>query len=94
MSSSTAAGPSASAEIYDTDRFGELYYGSRQPNPRNVGLAARFMISLFERHNIAFALLGGWAIFLRGNTRSTEDVDFTVATTMDLLKAAMLPEQR
>lgn len=91
MSSSTAA---ASAEIYDTDRFGELYYGSREPDQRNLGLAARFMISLFERHNITFALLGGWAVFLRGNTRTTEDVDFTVATTMDLLKAAMLPEPR
>lgn len=91
MSSSTAA---ASAEIYDTDRSGELYYGSREPDQRNLGLAARFMISLFERHNITFALLGGWAVFLRGNTRTTEDVDFTVATTMDLLKAAMLPEPR
>lgn len=94
MSSSTAAGPSASAEIYDTDRFGELYYGSRQPDQRNVGLAARFMVSFFQCRNITFAFLGGWAVFLRGNTRTTEDVDFTVATTMDLLKAAMLPEQR
>jgi hypothetical protein len=94
MSSSTAAAPVASAEIYDTDRFGELYYGSREPDPRNLGLAARFMISLFRRHDITFALLGGWAIFLRGGTRSTEDVDFTVATTMDHLKEAMLLEQR
>lgn len=94
MSSSMSTASSASAEIYDTDRFGELYYGSRDPDQRNVGLAARFMISLFQRRNITFALLGGWAVFLRGNTRSTEDVDFTVATTMDLLKTAMLPEQR
>ncbi|KPM42188.1 hypothetical protein AK830_g4440 [Neonectria ditissima] len=94
MSSITAAASPASAEIYDTDRFGELYYVSREPDQRNLGLAARFMISLFRRHNIAFALLGGWAIFLRGGTRSTQDVDFTVATTMDLLKEAMLPEQR
>ena len=94
MFSSTAAAPSASAEIYDIDRFGELYYGSREPDQRNLGLAARFMISLFRRHNITFALLGGWAILLRGGTRSTQDVDFTVATTMDLLKEAMLPEQR
>ena len=35
----------ASAEIYDTDRFGELYYGSREPDQRHLGLAARFMIS-------------------------------------------------
>lgn len=94
MSASTAAAPSASAEIYDTDRFGELYYGSRAPSHRNLGLAARFMISLFQRHNITFALLGGWAVFLRGGGRSTEDVDFTVATTMDLLKKTMMPEQR
>jgi len=94
MTSSTAAAPSDSAEIYNTDRFGELYYGSREPDQRNLGLAARFMISLFQRRNITFALLGGWAVFLRGGTRSTEDVDFTVASTMDLLKGAMLPEQR
>lgn len=94
MSSSTAAAPSALADFYDTDRFGELYYGSREPEQRNLGLAAQFMISLFRRHNITFALLGGWAIFHRGGTRSTQDVDFTAATTMDLLKEAMLPEQR
>ncbi|KAK0740765.1 hypothetical protein B0T18DRAFT_215834 [Schizothecium vesticola] len=52
------------------------------------------MISLFQRRNITFALLGGWAVFLRGGTRTTEDVDFTAASTMNLLKEAMLPEQR
>lgn len=89
-----AAASSASAEIYDTDRFGELYYGSREPDQRHLGLAARFMISLFQRRDITFALLGGWAVFLRGGTRFTQDVDFTVAATMDLLKEAMLPEPR
>lgn len=89
-SSSTVIG----AEIYDTDRFGTLYYGSRNPPIANLGLAAAYMISLFRRHKITFAFMGGWAVFLRGGQRSTQDIDLTVAGSMDDVKAIMLQEQR
>ncbi|KAB5530358.1 hypothetical protein GE09DRAFT_390151 [Coniochaeta sp. 2T2.1] len=94
-----AADPSNSsaailAEIYDTDRFGELYYGSNDLDDRNLGLAARYMVSLLRRHGIPFAFLGGWAMRLRGGDRSTQDIDIAVAgyVGMDYLKAVMLQE--
>ncbi|KAB5581053.1 hypothetical protein GE09DRAFT_461148 [Coniochaeta sp. 2T2.1] len=84
------------AEIYDTDRFGELYYGSNDPPDRNLGLAARYMVSLLRRHGIPFAFLGGWAIRLRGGRRATQDIDIAVAgyMGMDYLKAVLLQEPR
>jgi len=82
------------AEIYDTDRFGELYHGSRNPPLENLGLAARYMISLFRKHSIPFAILGGWAVYLRSGQRRTEHVDITVACSMEDLRSALMPEQR
>lgn len=84
----------AMAEIYNTDRFAELYYAARNAPMANVGLAARFLIELFQTHAIPFAFLGGWAIHLRGNTRATEDVDIAVGVDMDRLKQILLAESR
>lgn len=84
----------AMAEIYNTDRFAELYYAARNAPMGNVGLAARFLIELFRRNSIAFAFIGGWAIHLRGNTRATEDVDIAVGTNMENLKEILLAEER
>jgi hypothetical protein len=86
-SNSTPA-PSA-AEVYDTTRFGELYYGSREPQVNDLCLAARFLIQIFE-NEFPFAFLGGWAMYMRGSPRQTQDVDIVVGTTMERLKALLL----
>lgn len=91
---SSSSSTTIKAEVYDTDRFGTLYHGSRNPPMANLGLAAAYMISLFRLHNISFAFVGGWAIFLRGGQRSTQDIDLAVAGNMDDVKAIMLQEQR
>lgn len=90
----TTSGAIVQAEIYDTERFSTLYLGSRNPPMGNLGLAAAYMISLFRRHEITFAFMGGWALFLRGGQRSTQDIDLAVAGYMDDLKAIMSQERR
>ncbi|SPN97467.1 uncharacterized protein DNG_00981 [Cephalotrichum gorgonifer] len=84
----------AAAEIYDTNRFSVLYHNSRRPSPQHLGLAARFLISLFRSHSIFFAFLGGWAVYLRGGARRTEDVDVSVAVSMERLEAILVQEER
>ncbi|KAI6538372.1 hypothetical protein MCOR16_001758 [Pyricularia oryzae] len=51
MSAGTTGDISAapSAEIYDTDRFGELYYASRDIPTQNLGLAGRYLTSVFKK---------------------------------------------
>jgi hypothetical protein len=87
--SNSAPAPSA-AEVYDTTRFGELYYGSRQPRVHDLCLAATFLIQIFERAGIPFAFLGGWAMYMRGSPRQTQDVDIAVGTTMENLTTLLL----
>ena len=82
------------AEVYDTTRFDQLYYASRSPTTVNLGLAARYMSSVFTAHHIDYAIIGGWAVYLRGSGRQTQDVDVTVATTMALLKQTLLSKSR
>lgn len=82
------------AEIYDTDRFAELYYPSNTADLLQLGLAARFIASLFEAHQITYAFIGGWAVYLRGGRRRTQDIDITVATTMDNLKQILTAQSR
>jgi hypothetical protein len=86
--------PAPLAEVYDTTRFGELYYGSRAPETNDLCLAARFMIQIFEYYRIPFAFLGGWAMYVRGSPRRTQDVDIAVGTTMEYLKAILLQISR
>ena len=82
------------AEVYDTTRFGELYYAARTPPVLNLGLAARYISSLLTSHSIPFAMIGGWAIYLRGSGRRTQDVDVAVATSMEQLKQVLLAQSR
>jgi len=70
------------AEIYNTDRFAVLYAASQAPPVENLGLAARYVAALFQQNNVPAAFLGGWAVYLRGSGRSTNDVDMTVRSTM------------
>lgn len=86
--------PASAAEVYDTSRFSDLYHASRSPSPQHLGLAARFLVSLFRSHSVFFAFLGGWAVYLRGGGRRTEDVDVSVATSMGSLTEILLREER
>jgi hypothetical protein len=82
------------AEVYNTYRFGELYYGSLSPSMENMALASRFLLGLFRQHKVPCAFLGGWAVYLRGGPRMTQDVDIAVATSMSRLKTVLLGEAR
>lgn len=82
------------AELYDTSRFGELYYASRSPPVLNLGLAARYISDVLASYRIPFAMIGGWAIYLRGSGRQTQDVDVAVATSMEYLQQVLLAHSR
>lgn len=83
-----------SAEIYNTTRFAALYHGSQNPTVDNLGLASKFLMRLFRRNEIPFAFLGGWAVFLRGSQRLTQDVDVAVGSTMEHLKVVLAQQSR
>ncbi|KAJ5642031.1 hypothetical protein N7490_006031 [Penicillium lividum] len=82
------------AEIYNTDRFAELYYPSNTADLLHLGLAARFVAALFESSRVTYAFIGGWAVYLRGGRRRTQDIDITVATSMDHLRQILTAEPR
>ncbi|KAM3522626.1 hypothetical protein NHJ13051_005569 [Beauveria bassiana] len=82
------------AEVYNTTQFEELYKGSLSPAMENLALASRFLLRLFQQHKIPSAFLGGWAVYLRGGPRMTQDVDIAVATSMSRLKTVLLGEER
>ncbi|CAI7646168.1 unnamed protein product [Penicillium pancosmium] len=82
------------AEIYNTDRFAELYYPSNTADLLHLGLAARFIAGLFETNQVTYAFIGGWAVYLRGGRRRTQDIDITVATSMDHLKQVLTAQSR
>ncbi|KAJ5172530.1 hypothetical protein N7492_005123 [Penicillium capsulatum] len=82
------------AEVYNTDRFAELYYTSNTADLLQLGLAARFVAMLFEAHHVTYAFIGGWAVYLRGGRRRTQDIDITVATSMDHLKEILMAQPR
>ncbi|KZM19279.1 uncharacterized protein EKO05_0005106 [Ascochyta rabiei] len=82
------------AEVYDTNRFGELYYASRQPTSNHLFLAANHLAQICRNANIPYAFLGGWTVRLRGGSRETQDVDIAVATTMELFRKTLLQMPR
>ena len=88
---STAA---PAAEVYNTDRFAQLYHASRQPPMDNIGLAAAHLIDLFNRNNIPAAMMGGYSLYVQGNPRETSDLDITVRTTMQTLVALLATDDR
>lgn len=90
----TMASSPPTAEVYNTTRFEELYKGSLRPAMENLALASLFLLRLFQRHEIPSAFLGGWAVYLRGGPRMTQDVDIAVATSMSRLKTVLLGEER
>ena len=82
------------AEVYNTDRFGQLYYASRAPTSTHLFLAANYLAKICQNAGIPYAFLGGWTVRLRGGSRETQDVDITVATTMELFKNTLLQMRR
>lgn len=82
------------AEIYNTDRFAELYYPSNTAEIMQLGLAGRFIATLFEERQITYAFIGGWAVYLRGGSRTTRDIDISVTCTMDHLREILMAQSR
>lgn len=82
--------PQFPAEIYDTPRFEQLYYSSRRPPVENLGLAAKFFVEIPHTGQFPMAFFGGWAMYLRGSSRQTEEIDVAVNATMNYVKAILL----
>lgn len=82
------------AEVYDTDRFAVLYPESQNPTVENLGLAAKFLRGLLSAYNIPLAFVGGWAVYLRGSGRQTNDVDVTVGCAMPYLMDVLRAQPR
>jgi hypothetical protein len=86
--------PPEMAEMYDTDRFGILYYASRQPSSNHLLLAATHLAQICRRATIPSAFIGGWTVRLSGGTRQTPGVDIAVSTTMEQFKQTVLKMPR
>ncbi|KAF1813841.1 hypothetical protein P152DRAFT_414281, partial [Eremomyces bilateralis CBS 781.70] len=82
------------AEIYNTERFGQLYYASRAPASLNLDLAQQFITSLLDASSIDYACMGGWALQKRGSTRTTTDVDIVVRASMETLRTLLIQQTR
>lgn len=78
------------AEIYDTPRFEQLYYSSRKAPVENLGLAAKFFVGMSHTGHFPMAFFGGWAMYLRGSSRQTGEIDVAVNATMDYIKSILL----
>ncbi|KAI6336143.1 hypothetical protein MCOR29_000304 [Pyricularia oryzae] len=78
MSAGTTGDISAapSAEIYDTDRFGELYYASRDIPTQNLGLAGRYLTSVFKNTRRD-----------QGIDRDYTDLSFLIQTYTDQIRS-------
>jgi hypothetical protein len=82
------------AEVYHTDRFAVLFPESQNPPVEHLGLAGRFLRQLFAAYDIPVAFVGGWAIYLRGSGRQTNDVDITVGCAMPDLMDVLTAQPR
>lgn len=82
------------AEVFDTDRFTELYSQSRRAEEDHLSLATKFLMGLFEQYEVPYGILGGWALRLRGSQRVTLDIDVAVSTTMGIIKDMLNLEER
>ncbi|KAF2691387.1 hypothetical protein K458DRAFT_353109 [Lentithecium fluviatile CBS 122367] len=56
--------------------------------------AADFVSQVFRANNIPFALMGGFALKLRGSNRDTHDVDVAVGCTMQRLIEVLSAQSR
>lgn len=56
--------------------------------------AGTFIAALLASHSIPFAFIGGFAMRLRGSSRSTQDIDVCVQTTMLRISRMTEPEER
>lgn len=82
------------AEIYNTDRFAELYAASQAVRVEHLGLAGRYLSYVFASNRIPFAFVGGWAMYLRGGHRATIDIDVAVRTDMGNLVEVLQSQAR
>ncbi|KAF2490757.1 hypothetical protein BU16DRAFT_565687 [Lophium mytilinum] len=56
--------------------------------------ALQTMTRVFQANNIAFAIMGGFALKLRGSTRDTRDVDIALGCTMQRLIEVLSAQPR
>ena len=80
--------------LVDWDSEEERLRDPNGPPLRNQMVAAIFVSSLFKSRNIKYAIMGGFAMILRGSTRSTPAIDMIVETTMQQLWRILEPEER
>jgi hypothetical protein len=83
------------AETFDEKGLKLLYRSSRNAPLAYLSVAALFMEYTFEFHKILAAFWGGWACFLRGETRGLPaGVHIVVCCTMEQLVGILCNEIR
>ena len=80
--------------ILDYDAEDEREKDPGGPPLANQISAAQFVVGLIESRNIKYALMGGFAMTIRGSPRRTRDVDMIVEATMGQLWNLITPEAR
>lgn len=77
---------------YDSDE--ERHLHPEGPDVLNLISAAGFLAGLFRRFDLPYAILGGFALLLRGSDRPTWDVDMVVQASMQDIWRAIENETR
>jgi predicted nucleotidyltransferase len=63
---------------YTLDEQDDLEDAAEAPRPDAQSKALQLIAQILEQHSIAYAVMGGMNVFLRGSLRTTTDVDIAV----------------
>jgi hypothetical protein len=93
-SSSRAAPKEQPAGTYNVDEGNALGLASAASSSGHLLSAADYIIGLLETNRVPYALMGGFALKLRGSPRTTHDVDLTVGCSMGQLIQLLTSQPR
>ncbi|KAE9363251.1 hypothetical protein N431DRAFT_450043 [Stipitochalara longipes BDJ] len=79
---------------YTPQQHSQLTAESHNAGPENLTAATDYVTQIFRANGIPYALMGGFALKLRGNTRNTYDVDLAVGCDMSQLIAVLASQNR
>ena len=91
----TLAGPMASTyDLIEYDSDDEHVAGYTHHPQANLDSAAKFVTELLEKSGLEHALMGGYALYVSGSERTTENIDIAVGASMRELWKLVIPESR
>ncbi|KAK8135713.1 hypothetical protein PG984_003653 [Apiospora sp. TS-2023a] len=79
---------------YTPEQGDRLTRSSRHPSRIELCCALEFMAEFIQAKGVAYAVMGGLALNLRGSRRETHDVDMVVACNMLTLRQACIGVER